>query len=259
MRWEGLVMVTDDEYDDLENPYRAPVGRHDDIVTKREVAGLGPDPNPWKTIWRRPRATIRYLVATDPTRNVMLLAALNGINSSLSRAVERNAGDVMPLAAILGIAILLGPIGGIIWLYLGSALLRWVSGWFGGRGQAEHIRTVLAWSLVPILVTMVFWIPQLLLFGQEMFQAEMPRVESDPALLNTMVALGGVEVVAILVLGIWSLVVYLYGLGEVEGYSAWKALGVSIVAGFVFILILLVIVLVIALLVGGLFAGFGGG
>ncbi|MEW4566951.1 Yip1 family protein [Tautonia sp. JC769] len=251
-------MVTDDEYDDLENPYRAPVGRHDEIVTKREVPGLGPDPNPWKTIWRRPRATIRYLVATDPTRSVMLLAGLNGINSSLSRAVERNAGDVLPLAAILGIALLLGPIGGIIWLYLGGALLRWVSGWFGGRRQAEPIRTVLAWSLVPLLTTMVFWIPQLLLFGQEMFQSEMPRVESDPALLNTMVALGGVEVVAILVLGIWSLVIYLHGLGEVEGYSAWKALGVTILSGFVFVLIALGIVLIIVLLIGGAIAGFRG-
>ncbi|WP_152052548.1 Yip1 family protein [Tautonia marina] len=137
-------MASYDEDEDLQNPYRAPIGRHDEIRTPQEVPGLGPDPNPWKTIWRRPRATIRYLVATDPTRNVMLLAALSGINSSLSRAVERNAGDLMPLVAILGIAVLLGPIGGIIWLYLGSALLRWVSGWFGGRGESEHIRTAMA-------------------------------------------------------------------------------------------------------------------
>ncbi|WP_169977703.1 Yip1 family protein [Tautonia rosea] len=251
-------MVTDNEYDDLENPYRAPVGRHDQIRTKHEIPGLGPDPNPWKTIWRRPRATIRYLVATDPTRSVMLLAALSGINSSLSRAVERNAGDVLPLIAILGLAVVLGPIGGIIWLYLGSALLRWVSGWFGGRGESEHIRTAMAWSLVPVLTTMVFWIPQLILFREEMFQSEMPRVESDPALLNTMVALGGLEALAILILGIWTFVLFLHGLGEVQGYSAWKALGVTIVAAIMLILILLVVVFGIVLLVGGLVAGFGG-
>lgn len=254
-----MASYDEDDHESLENPYRAPVGRYDEIRTPQEVEGLGPDPNPWKTIWTRPRATVRYLVATDPTRSIMLLAALNGINSSLSRAVERNAGDVLPLAAILGIAVLLGPIGGIIWLYLGSALLRWVSGWFGGRGQVEHVRTAMAWSLVPILVTMVFWIPQLLLFRGEMFQSEMPRVESNPALLNTMVALGGVEVLCILVLGIWSLVVFLKGLGEVEGFSAWKALGVTIVAGIVFILIILVIVLGIVLVVGGLGAILGGG
>lgn len=251
-------MASYDEDEDLQNPYRAPIGRHDEIRTPQEVPGLGPDPNPWKTIWRRPRATIRYLVATDPTRNVMLLAALSGINSSLSRAVERNAGDTLPLVAILGIAVLLGPIGGIIWLYLGSALLRWVSGWFGGRGESEHIRTAMAWSLVPVLTTMVFWIPQLLLFREEMFQSEMPRVESNPALLNAMVALGGLEALAILVLGIWTLVVFLHGLGEVEGYSAWKALGVSIVAAIVLMLVLLVIIFGIVLVVGGAIAGFRG-
>ncbi|WP_152052549.1 hypothetical protein [Tautonia marina] len=105
---------------------------------------------------------------------------------------------------------------------------------------------------------MVFWIPQLILFRGEMFQSEMPRVESNPALLNTMVALGGLEALAILVLGIWTLVVFLHGLGEVEGYSAWKALGVSIVAVIVLMLFLLVIIFGIVLVVGGAIAGFRG-
>jgi len=39
--------------------------------------------NPWLSIWIKPRATIRWIVNTDPTQQVILLAALGGIAQTL--------------------------------------------------------------------------------------------------------------------------------------------------------------------------------
>jgi hypothetical protein len=38
---------------------------------------------PWLTIWIRPTATIRAIVATDPTRYVFLLGILSGVGGYL--------------------------------------------------------------------------------------------------------------------------------------------------------------------------------
>ncbi len=199
--------------------------------------------NPWVSMWTKPRATIQQIVDTNPQRLVLLLAAAAGFGQALDRASINSIGDRVDWPVIFIVAAVGGPIAGLIGLYIGGALIHWTGTWIGGKTSAENIRAAIAWSSVPMLWALVLWIPELTLFGQELFTAETPVIDADTTLNSAFLAFGVVEVT----IGIWTLIVYLKCLGQVQGFSAWKALGNSILAGLVIIVPILIIAIAIGL------------
>jgi hypothetical protein len=107
---------------------------------------------------------------------------LGGVIQTLNNASQRNTGDQLPLAAILGVALIAGPIGGLIGLYIGGALMALAGRLIGGKGTSAELRPALAWSQVPVLATIPIWILQLALIGHQMFTSEAPILEERPAL-----------------------------------------------------------------------------
>jgi hypothetical protein len=149
-------------------------------------------------------------------------------------------GDTLDLVMIFGIVAIVGPIGGIIGLYIGAALLRWVGMWIGGTASSMDIRAAMAWSNVPIIWALLLWIPKLFFFGSELFTSETPRLDASESLTYSFFVFGVIEVVVT----IWALIIFLKCLGEVQGFSAWKAIGNTLLAG------LAVIVLMVTTLIG---------
>ena len=194
--------------------------------------------NPWFSMWLHPRRTIGQIVETNPDRLVLLLAAVGGIAEALTNASSDSKGDHMSLQAILLTALIGGPLMGIIGLWLGGALLRWTGGWIGGQADSRRIRATLAWANVPLVWSLLLWLPALLLFGAELFATATPIIDASTMLSGLyMVFSFGIGTVSI-----WAFVVFLHALGEVQGFSAWKALGNSILAGLVVLVPLLVII-----------------
>lgn len=169
--------------------------------------------NPWISIWTRPRATLRSILAADPTRHVILLAAASGAAGGIDNALENAFATTGPssLIATLFLALLLGPVFGVIGLYLWGGLVRWTGSWLGGEATPEEARAAVAWSAVPSLWGLLLWLP-LLLSGSQ--------VGVVPLLVG----------LAQLVLGVWTFVISLKCLGEAHRFSAWKALGAEILA-----------------------------
>ena len=126
----------------------------------------------------------------------------------------------MPLVSILLLGILLGPLVGIITLYLGGALFRWTGSRLGGKATAPEVRAAIAWSSVPTIVALLLYIPELALFGEELFTSDMPSITS-PALAVALMGFGIIEIFV----AIWALVIFLKCLGEVHRFSAWRAAG----------------------------------
>jgi hypothetical protein len=197
--------------------------------------------NPWFSMWMKPRATIRQIVDRDPEHMVLLLAAIYGISKVLDRAVAKNLGDKISWPFIFIIAIIAGPFSGVISLYLGGLLIRWTGSWIGGEGTAENIRAAIAWAYVPIIWTLVLWIPQLLLFGQELFTEETPIMDESLILTGIFWGISLIE----LIVAIWTIVIFLKCIGEVQGFSAWKALGNVCLAGLVIIVPIFIIALIV--------------
>ena len=103
-----------------------------------------------------------------------------------------------------------------------------------------------AWGLVPALWVSLLWIPELLLVGVEMFTTETPRADANVNLGFVILGLVTIEMVG----SIYAVVTVLKCLGQVQGFSAWKALGNVFLAGLVIFLPLFVIGLAIRVIGG---------
>ncbi len=203
--------------------------------------------DPFLSIWIRPRQTVRSVVSENPALHVHLLACLTGIGQTLDRACMRNAGDKLPLATILVSACVLGPLGGLLALWVSSHLIRWTGTWIGGTAALEHVKTAVAWASVPAVFSLLLWIPELVLMGPEMFTKETPRLDAHPVLLLPFLAL----MLAEMVLSGWSVVLLCHTIAEVQGYrSAWRGLGNLCLAGLVILVPLLMLIVSLVLLTG---------
>lgn len=190
---------------------------------------LQPTLNPWFSIWTRPRETLRQLLDRniDMSSQVLMLAALSGIVASLNRAAGRSMGDTLSLGAIVVFSLFVGSLGGLLSVYLGGALLGWIGRQLGGSGANEDVRAAIAWASVPQLWGSILLILEIGIYGKELFTTETPRIDANPALGLLLLGFALIEIV----IGIWAFVVFLKCLGEAHRFSAWRALGVSFLAG----------------------------
>jgi hypothetical protein len=177
--------------------------------------------NPWFSIWTKPRATIRQIVEIDEEHMVLLLAAVGGFSTALALFPHVGSEKNIDCTGIITLCLVFGAFFGVVWLYVFSALIVWTGRWLGGSCPVEHIRCAIAWSNVPDLWTLSLLIPGLALFGKAFFSAELPALDSDPSLLCLYWGFGVIR----LVVCVWEFIVLLKCLGEVQGFSAWRALG----------------------------------
>ncbi len=183
--------------------------------------------NPWFSIWIKPCATIQQIVDTNSQHFVIRLAVLSGFFGLLNQAMIKNLGDQLEWPYILLGAVILGPFFGIALLYIFSALIRWTGSWIGGNASSRDIRAVAAWSSVPSITPgMLFLVPGLVLFGQELFTAQMPTLATNPSLARLLLGVGVISIVT----KIWTFVVFVKCLGQVQGFTPSRALGNLVLA-----------------------------
>jgi hypothetical protein len=107
-------------------------------------------------IWLSPRQTIRSIVATDPTRGVLLVSWLAGFALFLDALMPKVQPKFPAGAVVLG-ALAAGPLVAFFLVFV-EALLTAVAGrLLGGRAGALELRTALAWANAPLLWLLVLW------------------------------------------------------------------------------------------------------
>ncbi|TWT82245.1 Yip1 domain protein [Planctomycetes bacterium CA13] len=217
------------------NPYQSSVEINAPVVSDQTVP-YETDLNPWLSIWTRPRATIRSIVETNVTDSVLLLSALYGITRTLSRASSKSLGDQMGLTSILLIALIVGPIGGLITIYLSALIIGFTARMLGGTATTEEMRAALAWGFLPATATLVLWPPAIMILGHEMFTSAMNM--NNPLAAVTMLGVG----LTMIVLAIWSMFTSCKTIGEVNRFSAWRALGACFLAFFIVLIPILILV-----------------
>ncbi len=185
------------------------------------------DKSPWMTIWTEPRATIRKIVFENPKRALWLLAAVYGFSSLLNSFQSVFLGNQLQVLPIIVIALVLSP----IWGYIVFSVWSWVVCWTGkllkGEGNFQHVRAAYAWSCVPLIVNAALWIVLILLFGRPLFS----NFPQEHFLTNGEATLMFLILIVKVVLAIWSLVIYLNALAEVQNYSILRAIGNVLIAG----------------------------
>ena len=187
--------------------------------------GAGGSITSFFTIWTAPRATIRRIVDSDPTRNVIALAAIGPAISMLvsewAEALGNNANLSVLWPISVAVYVALSAAFGVISLFIGGAIWRWSGSLLGGVASSIEVRAAIAWSSVPAIAAEIVLLIAVLL-GVPMPQATKGTLPHFAPAFYKLMAVQAV-------LGIWGLVILLKSLGEVHRFSAWRALAAGLI------------------------------
>ena len=182
--------------------------------------------NPWLAMWVRPKATIRTIVDTNPRRSLWALAFVYGFTSIFNAFQSLPVLLQFGLLPMLLIAILLAPFWGYAFFSIFSYVVFWIGKVFKGQATFETTRAAYAWSAVPLIGNIPLWLILIFFYSDFIFFGVQDQVViPGPAVLLLFIILIGK-----LVFAIWSIVLYLQALAEVQQYSILRAIGNVILA-----------------------------
>jgi hypothetical protein len=185
--------------------------------------------NPWISIWTHPRATIARIVLENPNRSLWLLAAIYGFSSVMNTFQSMAWGNSMGTIQLLLLAIVIAPFWGWVNFSLWSLVVFWVGRLFKGAGHFTTIRAAYSWSSVPLALNIPIWLLMIAIFGHQLFL----NFPDAPTLPNGLMFFLFSTLVIKVVLAVWSLVIYLNALAQVQSFSMVKAIFNVVLSGVV--------------------------
>jgi hypothetical protein len=203
--------------------------------------------HPLKDVWLRPRRVFRELVSRPVSGADYLLAAVQGIATSIMVYRTQLSGSNAGAAEILLSSVIFGPLGGVVSMVLFAAIYGRLGKRAGGKSTRNQIIHVLAYGGTPVAASLVLWIFTALLVGEPAF-IERPGVEIDGFVAFMLRA----QFVAYLLLLLWSVVLQVMGFSEVLGLATRKAFGVWVLGQLLALLLTLFLLILIGLLFPGL-------
>ncbi len=196
-------------------------------------------------IWTSPRLVFKFLNDNRYDKYVHILLVFAGISRTFDRASTKNMGDDMSLLAVLVLCIILGGLLGWISYYIYAALMSWTGKWLKGQGDTNSLLRMISHAMIPSIVALALLIPQIVLFGNGIFRSDIDIYSSG--LLSIIVFY--TALIIEFGLGIWTLVIFIIGISEVQKLS----IGKSILNLILPALIIIVPIAMIAFLLGDLF------
>ncbi len=208
---------------------------------------MSSDPiRPLHDVWLRPRRVFRELAAAPIGAMDYLLGAAQGVVGLLAWSRAQNEGDTSSLAAIFGRAFVVGSIAGVLSLLLMGVIYARLGRRVGGASARNQVFHVLAYGGIPMAVSLFTWILTALLAGGTAFvQVPRPDVEAFVVILLR------VHFAVYVLLTLWTVVIQVMGLSEIQGLAVRKAFGLWVLGQVVGFLALVFLMILIALLFPG--------
>lgn len=194
--------------------------------------------NPWGRIWGSPRRTIRRIVDIDPSRRFVWLSLIYGFPMLMQISQSLSLALYFSWPVILITALIFATFIGMLGITITAGLLTWVGKWIGGVGSFSAVRAAVAWSNVPTLVTGLIWITWILLFKGRLFYDGFLQSGFAGYEQGIVLALATLQ----FAMSVYSFVLLLITLSEVQGFSVWKAL-LNVILPFVLLVIALWVVM----------------
>lgn len=173
---------------------------------------------------RQPRLAFETFLEHHRGEYVSILFYGIGLNRVIDRMIGKSAGEDSSLVMLLGLALISAFFTALVGLPLAAWFLGVTGRWIGGKAFYKPLETVLAWSGLPGIATLIFMVPLILVLGKEPFM-EFPEINGifEQALFFGTMGLS-------LVFSIWSVVLLAIGLSVAHGFSMAKALGNLVIA-----------------------------
>jgi len=212
----------------------------DNVVNDFEQQGNLSDKDIFTKIWFSPRKVFKYLNDREYGKYVVILLVLSGISRAFDQAITKDFGDNMSIWAILVLCIIFGGLFGLATYWIYAALISWTGKWLKGEGNTDSILRIISYAMIPSIVALIFLIPQISIYGNEMFKSD-GDIISAGLISNILVYF---SMFLEFVLAIWTIVLVVIGISEVQKFS----IGKSILNLLLPCLIILVPILLIILL-----------
>ncbi|NGX27271.1 MAG: hypothetical protein K940chlam6_01204 [Chlamydiae bacterium] len=174
--------------------------------------------NPWTHIWIKPRETLKKVVRFNPKYRFVILSFIYGLPMLLHMAQNLSVGEQFNIIGIVIVALVLATFVGMLGLTIASALVYWTGKWIGGKANYFPVRAAVSWSNVPNIFAIIIWAILIYNFRDHIFLSEFDEMNFVGGQMTLIT--GALFVQA--AIAIWSFIILVKGLGEVQGFSAWK-------------------------------------
>ncbi|HLA56093.1 MAG TPA: YIP1 family protein [Flavobacterium sp.] len=191
-------------------------------------------------IWIAPRAVFRFIEFNGYERHLTLLLMLSGIVRTFNNASIKNMGDLFSLWGVIGFCIVLGALFGWLTYYIYAALVGWTGKWIGGIASTQSILRVLAYAMFPSIVALLLLIPQILVYGNDLFKSD-GNILTDNILVNLLFYF---SLLAEFGLSMWTIVLCVIGVSEVQRFSIGKAIANLLLPALLFVAVILILFLI---------------
>ncbi len=187
---------------------------------RRSKAEKAEEFNPWIHIFTYPRETINIIVKFTPGRHVLMLYFLIGSAVYVQHASNMHFGERNTVS--FGFLLFAGGFLGLLFELYTAALFKVGQYLFKEKAQATRmaIRAAFVWAGFPIACTLIIFIIEFLLFGNEIFSSHAPKINSSALYQVIFYALEGCKAL----LYIWSAILFCVLLAEVQKITVLKAL-----------------------------------
>lgn len=212
----------------------------EDILNNFEEEVTLTDKEVFTKIWTTPRQVFKFINNSQYEKYMFVLLVLSGISRAFDRASSGNMGDRMSLFSVIALCVVMGGLLGWLSYYIYAALISWTGKWLGGIETTYSILRVLAYAMIPAVCGMVLLIPQIAIFGQELFRSDADIYAMGQSHVLLLYGFALVE----FALGIYSLVLLVIGVSEVQKISVGKSILNLILAVLVIVLPILILVLI---------------
>jgi len=200
--------------------------------------------HPWRTIWFQPKKTLETIVRINPSYQIWVFSTICGLLFYFNIAQFYSLTMKMGFLGAASLALVVSPFLGYLYLVATSWLIFITGKIVKGEASFLACRAALAWAYAPLLINLVVWICLLVIFQERLF-SYFPGIEPLPS--GQAYIVFGASLVQVAG-AVWSLIIYLQGLVQVQGYSMTRAIlnvviAVLLFLAFIFLLWLLAILL----------------
>lgn len=187
-----------------------------------------------------PKRVFKFINETKYEKYLYILMFLAGVSSAFDRASSKNMGEHSSLVFIVFLCIVMGGLLGWISYYIYAALLSWTGKWLNGSGDTSSIFRMMAYAIIPSIISLIFLIPQIAVYGDDLFKNIDYTSES-----NVVKIVFGIFAFCEVGLSIVTVVYTVIGLSVVQNFSIGKAI--------VNLLLPIAIIILPILLIGSVF------
>lgn len=176
--------------------------------------------NPWLNIWIRPRDTIAKIVKFNPKFRFIILSFLYGLPLLFHTAQNMDLAGKFTTIGIVVASVILATFVGMLGITIGAALVYWTGKWIGGKSSFLPVRAAVSWANVPNALVVLVWVGLIVFFKDKIFTAGF----QNATYAGDQLIIFASAVIVQAVLSIWSFVILVKSIGEVQGFSAWKGI-----------------------------------